>query len=190
MSFELANLPWAIPALAVVLTLVFALGTALSVSSSIHLGMAHAASEGIPNLLPHATAFGALFWGAASDFFRVRFLITAASLMAAVALGLFWLLTEQPGMGGVVAVGLALGATHSLVWVLLADHVGVRFFATVAVAVSFVGSLLGSLSVPLVLNSVGFEAGVPVMAALALTLAIAAFIAPRLNLTVLDQEAI
>lgn len=165
-----------------ILTLVFALSTALSN----HLRWwtlveFHGDSQGIPYLLSVATAFGALFWGIASDYFRARFLIAAASLMAAVALGLFWLLTEQPGMVGFTAIGLTMGATGSLLWVLLADHVGVRFVATVGVAVAAPAGFLGGLSLPLLLHRGGSEAGARVMVVLAIALAIAAFRAPRLR---------
>ena len=117
-------------------------------------------------------------WGIASDYFRARFLITAASLMAAVALGLFWLLTEQPGIVGVVVIGLTMGATRSLLWVLLADHIGVRFFATVGVAVGSLAGFVGGLSFPLVQAGGGSEL---VVVVLAIALAIAAFRAPRLR---------
>ena len=166
------------------LTLVFALGTALSSSGPVYLGMClpvSGVSKGIPHLLPLATAFGALFWGVASDYFRARFLMTAASLMAVVALGLFWLLREQTGIVGVVAIGLALGATRSLRWVLLADHIGVRFFATVGIAVSSLGGVLGAVSFQLVLHSVGWEEAWWVLGVLAIALAIAALKAPRLR---------
>ena len=56
-----------------------------------------------------------------------------------------------------MAIGLALGATRSLLWVLLADHIGVRFFATVGIAVSSLGGVLGAVSFQLVMNSVGWE---------------------------------
>jgi len=96
-------------------------------------------------------------------------------------LGLFWLLPEPVGLVGVVAIGIVLGATHSLLWVLLADHIGVRFFATVGVAVSGLAGFLGGVSMASLLTRGGSELVSGVVVLLAIALAIAAFRAPRLR---------
>ena len=188
---ELMRLPGFRKAVGMV-TLVFALGFALSSASSIYLvwplhedGLSRSGVEGMLASQRLGLAFGALLWGIASDFVRVRLLIPVASLVAAIGVVPLWLLGGPvPEILGVVTVGLVLGATWSLPWVLLADHVGVRFFATVAVVVSLVGNI-GGIPGPamagLALDRFGdvWVAGVLIL--LALAFAVAGFMAPRLS---------
>ncbi len=181
---ELKRLPgfWKVVGM---VALVFAVGGALSTTVHFQLYPVY------PDLIPGtglwwlAPAFGALLWGAASDFVRVRLLVPVASLVALLGILLLWLLEGPPANTlGAVLMGLALGATRSLPWVLLADHVGVRF-ATIAVLVSLVGgilgSLLGGLPAGLALDNFGDVGVAATLTLLALAFAVAGFTTPRLS---------
>ena len=168
--------------------LVFALGTAVSTTATVwllydqsRLGVAWTMS---PLLV--ASPLGALVWGIASDFVPVRRLISLASLVVMLSIPLLWLLDGPlSDLLGALVLGLGLGATRSLPWVLLADHVGVRFFAILGIGVSSVGGLAGglpgSLLSGLTLEAWGAAGAAGLLAAFALVLAAGSFRAPRLR---------
>ena len=88
-----------------------------------------------------AGGIGALLWGIAADYFPARLLLIvleALSLLAAVSL---WL----PGSDGtdVLILSVVRGGLVSLPWVLMADHLPMRHFAKLALAVTWVG-VMGS----------------------------------------------
>ncbi|MEE8442433.1 MAG: MFS transporter [Dehalococcoidia bacterium] len=186
---ELKQLPGFRKVVAMV-ALVFALGGALSTTVHFQLYPVY------PDLIPGtglwwlAPAFGALLWGVASDFVRVRLLIPVVSLVVLLGILLLWLL-EGSGADalGAVVMGLALGATRVLPWVLLADHVGVRFFATVGIGVSIVGGILGPPlgGVALALSGDLPGGGIVVLVPLTLAFAVAGFTAPRLSLAEIQR---
>ena len=133
-----------------------------------------------------ATALGALLWGIASDVVPARRLIPAASAMVMASIVSFSFLEgSTAGLLGMqlLGLGLGLGAAVSLPWVLLADHVGIRYFATLGLGVSSVGRLI-SFPVPLAagyaLDGWGATGAGALLAAFALALALASFRAPRL----------
>ncbi len=172
-------------------TLVFALGTAVSTIASVSsvLLLYDQSRLGVMwtmNLLLVASTVGALVWGIISDFVPVRRLISSASILVVLSIPLLWLLDGPlSDLLGVLVLGLGLGATRSLPWVLLADHLGVRFFAIVGIGVSFVGGLAGglpgSLLSGLTLEAWGAAGAAGLLAAFALVLAVASFRAPRLR---------
>ncbi len=172
-------------------TLVFALGTAVSTIATFSsvLLLYDQSRLGVMwtmNLLLVASTVGALVWGIISDFVPVRRLISSASIVVVLSIPLLWLLDGPlSDLLGVLVLGLGLGATRSLPWVLLADHLGVRFFAIVGIGVSFVGGLAGglpgSLLSGLTLEAWGAAGAAGLLAAFALVLAAASFRAPRLR---------
>ena len=170
--------------------LVFALGNAVSTTTFVStLSLLYDQSRlgvGTMSLLLFAWTLGALFWGIASDFVPVRRLISSASIVVVLSIPLLWLL-DGPLLDllGILILGLGLGATLSLPWVLLADHVGVRFFAIVGIGVSFVGGLAGGLAGSLLSGLTvevwGAAGAGGLLAAFALVLAAASFRAPQLR---------
>ena len=91
-----------------------------------------------------AGGLGALVWGAAADFFSVRWLLIALAVLSLPAAAWGWLL-DDPG-GGVILLSLVRGGLISLPWVLMADLLPKRHFAKLALAVTLLGTLGGWLS--------------------------------------------
>lgn len=93
-----------------------------------------------------AGGLGALVWGAAADFFSVRWLLIALAVLSLPAAAWGWLL-DDPG-GGALLLSLVRGGLISLPWVLMADLLPKRHFAKLALAMTLLGTLggwLGSL---------------------------------------------
>ena len=91
-----------------------------------------------------AGGIGALLWGIAADYFPARWLLlglAALSLLASVSL---WL----PGGDGtdVLVLSVVRGGLVSLPWVLMADHLPMKHFAKLALAVTWVGAMGSSLA--------------------------------------------
>ena len=91
-----------------------------------------------------AGGLGALVWGAAADFFSVRWLLIALAVLSLPAAAWGWLL-DDPG-GGVILLSLVRGGLISLPWVLMADLLPQRHFAKLALAMTLLGTLGGWLS--------------------------------------------
>ena len=95
-------------------------------------------------LVALAGGAGALLWGIASDFLPVRWLLMALAVVFLLAALSLWL----PGGDGtdVLVLALVRGGLISLPWVLMAESLPARHFAKLALAVSWVGSQGGALS--------------------------------------------
>ena len=95
-------------------------------------------------LVALAGGTGALLWGIASDFLPVRWLLMALTVVFLLAALSLWL----PGGDGtdVLILALVRGGLISLPWVLMAESLPARHFAKLALAVSWVGSQGGALS--------------------------------------------
>ncbi len=175
------------------ISLVFVLAGAFSGATRVHLfplldtdSFSIADLERTLDLWAIVAAFGALLWGAASDFVRAPRLIPLAGSTGALGLILLWLsggglLTAM----AIVILGLAAGATLVLPWVLLADHLGVRHFAVIGILVSvvtgFLSALIGPLLVGLTFDWFDATGQIAVLASLALVLVIAGSKAPTLK---------
>ena len=86
---------------------------------------------------------GALAWGAAADFFSVRWLLIAVAALSLPAAAWGWLL-DDPG-GGALLLSVVRGGLISLPWVLMADLLPRRHFAKLALAMTLLGTLGGWL---------------------------------------------
>ena len=95
-------------------------------------------------LVALAGGTGALLWGIASDFLPVRWLLMALAVVFLLAALSLWL---SGGDGtDVLILALVRGGLISLPWVLMAESLPARHFAKLALAVSWVGSQGGALS--------------------------------------------
>ena len=93
-----------------------------------------------------AGGIGALVWGAAADFFPVRWLLIVLALLSLPAAAWVWL-PDDP-VGSALLLSLVRGGLISLPWVLAADLLPQRHFAKLALAMTLLGTLgmsLGSL---------------------------------------------
>ena len=90
-----------------------------------------------------AGGIGALAWGVAADFFSVRRLLIALTVLSLPAAGWGWLLDDPDGSA--LLLSLVRGGLISLPWVLMADLLPRRHFAKLALAITWLGSLSGSL---------------------------------------------
>jgi len=93
-----------------------------------------------------AVGIGALVWGAAADFFAVRWLLIAVAALSLPAAA--WLRQLHDPVGGALLLSLVRGGLISLPWVLAADLLTKRHFAKLAlvmVLLGMFGSSLGSL---------------------------------------------
>ena len=90
-----------------------------------------------------AGGIGALVWGVAADFFSVRWLLIAVAVLSLPAAAWVWLL-DDPG-GSALLLSLVRGGLISLPWVLMADLLPERHFAKLALAMTLLGTLGGSL---------------------------------------------
>ena len=90
-----------------------------------------------------AGGIGALVWGAAADFFPVRWLIIALAALSLPAAAWVWL-SDDPVVGALL-LSLVRGGLISLPWVLTADLLPRPHFAKLAVAIAMLGMLGSSL---------------------------------------------
>ena len=90
-----------------------------------------------------AGGVGALLWGVAADFFSVRWLVIALAVLSLPAAAWVWL-SDDP-VGGAFLLSLVRGGLISLPWVLVADLLPKRHFAKLALAITLLGILGGSL---------------------------------------------
>ena len=90
-----------------------------------------------------AGGIGALVWGAAADFFSVRWLLIALAALSLPAAAWIWLLDDP--VGGALLLSLVRGGLISLPWVLTADLLPTRHFAKLALAMILLGTLGASL---------------------------------------------
>ena len=86
---------------------------------------------------------GALLWGVAADFLPVRGLLIALAVLSLPAAAYFWLL-DDPAVGALV-LPLVHGGLVSLPWVLMAESLPANHFAKLALPVTWLGLLTGSL---------------------------------------------
>lgn len=93
-----------------------------------------------------AGGIGALLWGAAADFFSVRWLLIALAALSLPAAAWVWLL-DYP-VGGGLLLSLVRGGLISLPWALTADLLPKSHFAKLALAVTLLG-MLGRFSGPI-----------------------------------------
>ena len=93
-----------------------------------------------------AVGIGALVWGAAADFFAVRWLLIAVAALSLPAAA--WLRVLHDPVGGALLLSLVRGGLISLPWALAADLLTKRHFAKLALVMGLLGmfgSSLGSL---------------------------------------------
>ena len=90
-----------------------------------------------------AGGIGALLWGVAADFFSVRWLLIALAGLSLPAAAWVWL-SDDP-VGGALLLSLVRGGLISLPWALVADLLPQRHFAKLALAITLLGILGGSL---------------------------------------------
>ena len=90
-----------------------------------------------------AGGIGALVWGVATDFFPVRWLLIALAALSVPAAAWVWL-SDDPGEGALL-LSLVRGGLISLPWALVADLPPQRHFAKLALAITLLGILGGSL---------------------------------------------
>ena len=93
-----------------------------------------------------AGGIGALVWGAAADFFSVRWLLIALAVLSLPAAAWVWL-SDDP-VGAALLLSLVRGGLISLPWVLTARLLPKRHFGKLALAIvllGVLGSSLGSL---------------------------------------------
>ena len=119
-------------------------------SSSLHLRWVTAATASVGTAhdaeyqaLALAGGIGALAWGAASDFFPVRWMLIASAALSLPAAAWVWLL-DDPGAGAYLLL-LVRGGLITLPWVLAADLLPKRHFGKLALAMTLVGTLGVSL---------------------------------------------
>ena len=88
-----------------------------------------------------------MLWGAAADFLPVRGLLIALAVLSLPAAACFWLL-DDPTVGALVlplVQPLVHGGLVSLPWVLMAESLPANHFAKLALPVTWLGLLIGSL---------------------------------------------
>ena len=90
-----------------------------------------------------AGGIGALVWGVAADFFSVRWLLIALAGLSLPAAA--WVLLSDDPVGGALLLSLVRGGLISLPWALVADLLPKRHFAKLALAITLLGILGGSL---------------------------------------------
>ena len=90
-----------------------------------------------------AGGVGALLWGVAADFFSVRWLVIALAGLSLPAAA--WVLLSDDPVGGALLLSLVRGGLISLPWALMADLLPQRHFAKLALAITLLGILGGSL---------------------------------------------
>ena len=90
-----------------------------------------------------AGGIGALVWGAAADFFPVRWLLIALAALSLPATAWVWL-SDDP-VGGALLLSLVRGGLISLPWVLTAHLLPKRHFGKFALAITLLGVLGSSL---------------------------------------------
>lgn len=90
-----------------------------------------------------AVGIGALVWGAAGDFFSVRWLLIAVAALSLPAAA--WLRLLDDPVGGALLLSLVRGGLISLPWVLAANLLTKRHFAKLALAMILLGTLGSSL---------------------------------------------
>ena len=120
-------------------------------AGSTHLGWVTVATVGANydawyQVLALAGGIGSLVWGAAADFFSVRWLLIALAALSLPAAALVWLLDDP--VAGALLLSLVRGGLISLPWVLMAALLPKRHFAKLALAIALLGVLgrsLGSL---------------------------------------------
>ena len=102
-----------------------------------------------------AGGIGALLWGIAADYFPARWLLVALAVLSLLAAISLWL----PGGDAtdVLVLLVVRGGLVSLPWVLMADHLPMRHFAKLALAITWMGSMGSSLV--LLGKSLGFYWG-------------------------------
>jgi hypothetical protein len=96
-----------------------------------------------------ASMAAALSWGIASDFVPPRRLLVVVGIVGVPAVLVAWLLGRFGWyLPQVLLLGLSVGALYSLLWVLMADHLGTGHIATIGVVSFYVGSTLGAWAGP------------------------------------------
>ena len=129
---------------------VYLVAAMILASGSLHLRWVTAAAAPVGaahdawyQALALAGGLGALVWGVAADFFSVRWLLIAVAVLSLPAAAWVWLL-DDPG-GSALLLSLVRGGLISLPWVLMADLLPERHFAKLALAMTLLGTLGGSL---------------------------------------------
>ncbi len=137
-------------------------------------------------VLRMSLALGAVTWGIVADFRPARRLIVVPTAFALLGIPIAYFLdSPQIALFGIVLMGIGLGATSVLPWVLLADHLGARYFATVGTLLYLVAGMVGSGAGGLALWVTGEFYGALgnslVLGALTLTFAALVWTAPRVT---------
>ena len=129
---------------------VYLVAAMIFAAGSLHLRWVTAAAAAVGTApdagyqaLALAGGIGALVWGAAADFFSVRWLIIAVAVLSLPPAAWVWLLVD-PGEGALL-LSVVRGGLISLPWVLMADLLSKRHFAKLALAMTLLGTLGGSL---------------------------------------------
>ena len=86
---------------------------------------------------------GALLWEISADFFPVRWLLIGVAVLSILTAACWWLTGGQAA--GLLLLSLILGGLISLPWVLLAESLPVNHFAKLALGITWVGLLGGTL---------------------------------------------
>ncbi|MBI4202382.1 MAG: MFS transporter [Chloroflexi bacterium] len=123
---------------------VFALGNAIVFQARIAQTLLFMDSRSAVLPWGIALALGALSWGALADRWPLSKVILPPALLILSGIALAVLIPSSALLAS-VAIGLGVGAASSLPWILLADHLSVRYFAILGVLLSAVGGFLSGL---------------------------------------------